>query len=202
MNAGKQVNLRVKRAHIVDSASVNTLVFIKQPAADNKFLKLIKTFVKLLGLFGIYFIEFFVNLFVYGLEPFIADSLVVGIESGLDVVNGEVLDSLEHIGGNLLRFKRNLLLADFLLNHLDEFNNFLIDLVGIHNAVIHCFVVNLVCAGLDHCNKVCGGSNGNGHIGLCSFLLGGIDDKLALNKTHRNAADGAVPRNLGNGDCN
>ena len=67
VNSVKQVNLGVKRTDFVNSSAVNALAVIKQPATNNIFLNLVKTFFDFDFHFGINLIEFLVNFFVNGL---------------------------------------------------------------------------------------------------------------------------------------
>ena len=102
MNTAEEVNLCVKRTDLVNSTSVNTLAIVKQPAANDEFLKLVKAVVDLCDIVGINVVELLVNCRIDRAKSLVTDSLVIGIKSNLNVVNGKLLDSLEHFGSRIV----------------------------------------------------------------------------------------------------
>ena len=102
MNTAEEVNLCVKRTNLVDSTSVNTLALVKKPAANDELLKLIHAIVDLCDIVGINLVELLVNSGVDRTKCLVTDSLVVCIKSNLNIVNGELLDSLEHLGSRIV----------------------------------------------------------------------------------------------------
>ena len=131
------------------------------------------------------------------LESFVADAFVVGVERNLDVLDGKVLDCLEHFMIRLVGRIGEFLLAYFSLNFLYKLNDRLIGFMTSHNAVVHFLVGNDVRAGFDHGNLLLGRSDGNGHSGLLTLLGRGVDDVFPVHHADGNGADGAVPRNIG-----
>ena len=200
VDAGQQIDFSIQRTHIVDAAAVHALAFVQKPATHNELLQLIQTVVQLCDIIRIDFVKLFMHSGIHGLESFVADAFVVGVKGFLHHVDGEILDSFKHRRIGILRFKRNLFLADFLLDAFDEFNDLLVDLVGIHDAVEHGFVVDFLGAGFDHGNKVSRGCNGHSHFGFFALRFGRVDDEFAVHKTDGHTGDRAVPGNLGNGD--
>ena len=98
VNSVKQVDFSRKRANLIDASTVNALAVVKQPAAHDELLGLVKAVVNLLYLVGINLVELLMNLLIDGLEALVADALVIGVKSDADIVNGEILDSLIHLG--------------------------------------------------------------------------------------------------------
>ena len=73
--------------------------------------------------------------------------------------------------------------------------------MSLHDGVVHYVVGDLVCARLDHNDLAHGRGDSQVKIALGALCLGGVDDQLAVNKTHEHSADRSVPRNIGNGQC-
>ena len=93
----KQVNLGSQRTNLVYTSAVNALAVVEQPAAHDVLLGLIEAVLYLIYLVGINLVELLVNFLIDGLEALVADALVIGVKSGADIVNGEILDSLVHL---------------------------------------------------------------------------------------------------------
>ena len=98
VNSVEQVDFSRKRANLIDASAVNALAVVKQPAAYDKLLGLVKAVINLLYLVGINLVELLMNLLIDGLEALVTDALVIGVKSDADIVNGEILDSLIHLG--------------------------------------------------------------------------------------------------------
>ena len=135
---------------------------------------------------------------VHGQQALVADALVVGVQSGLDVLNGELLDGLEHSGIGIVGHEVELGLADLGNDAVDESHDLLVGGVTGHNGVEHGIVVNLVGAGLNHSHQIGGGGDGDVHLGALLLLGGGVDDELAVHQTNHDTGDGAVPGDVGN----
>ena len=197
--ARQQTDFCGKRTDLIHTSAVNTLLLVEQPAAHDKLLRQIHALVDLCRLIWVNFVEVLVHFFVNRLESLVANGLVVRIECGLHVINGEIADFFEHLRVRLIGRVRELLFADLPLDTLDELDDFLVFRMTCHNAVEHILVGHFVCTGFDHCDALIGGSDGNSHLGELSLLCRRVDDELAVDEADGNAADGAVPRNVGDG---
>ena len=132
------------------------------------------------------------------IEHFLTLILVICIESNLYSVSSKFLDSVEHIVVNFHGLELELLLADLSLDIADESDQ-LLDLgVACDDGVEHSVIVNLVSACFDHNNLVLGTCNGKVKVISCSLLESGVKNDLAVNQTNADAADRAVPGNIGN----
>ena len=98
----KQVNLGSQRTNLVYTSAVNALAVVEQPAAHDVLLGLIEAVLYLIYLVGINLVELLVNFLIDGLEALVADTLVIGVKSSTDIVNGEILDSLVHLGCGII----------------------------------------------------------------------------------------------------
>ena len=72
--------------------------------------------------------------------------------------------------------------------------------MALHDSLEHKVIGDFVTACLNHCNEVSSRRNGKVELALFALLEGGVDNDFAVNKTNLNAGDGAIPRNVGNGD--
>ncbi len=163
VGTGQNADFCRKRPNLVHLSSVNALLFIKKPASDNIFLGFIEAFVDFSFLIRIHFIEFFVDLVVDWLQTCVTHIFVIGIKCSADIVNGKFFDGIHHFFVRLVARVAEFLLADFLLNPLDERNDRLVCLMAGHNPAVHHVVRDFVGTGLNHGNAGIGGSNGNGH---------------------------------------
>ena len=102
MDSVKQVDFSRKRANLVYTSAVNALAVVEQPAAHDELLGLVKAVIDLLYLVGINLVELLMNLLIDGLEALVTDALVIGVKSDADIVNGEILDSLIHLGCGII----------------------------------------------------------------------------------------------------
>ena len=200
VGSGQQVNLCVQGTNVVNAAAVHTLVLVFQPSTHHMLLYQVQDLLDL-ALFALEAcIELLVHGVIDGAQALVAHIFVVGIQSLLHIFNAEVLDLLQdrriRVGG----LEALLGLAHFLNNAVDEGNDLLILLMTGHNGVEHGVVVDLVTAGLDHSHQIAGGSHGQIQIVMGALLQSGVDDDLAVYQTHIYTADGAVPRNVGDGN--
>ena len=102
VNSVKQVDFSRKRANLIDASAVNALAVVKQPAAHDELLGLVKAVVDLLYLVGINLVELLMNLLIDGLEALVTDALVIGVKSDADIIDSEILDSLVHLGCGII----------------------------------------------------------------------------------------------------
>ena len=200
MGTGQQVNLSIQRTHVVDATAVHALALVQQPAAHDVLLQLVQALVDLLDHLGVLLVELSVHLVVHGQQALVTDALVVGIQGVLDVLDGELLDGLEHSGVGIVGHEVELGLANLGHDAVDEVHDLLVGGVTGHDGIEHGVVVNLVGAGLDHSHQIGSGGDGHVHLGALLLLSGGVDDELAVNQTHDNAGDGAIPGDVGDSD--
>ena len=196
--AGQQAHFGGQRADFIHLAAVHALLLIQQPAAHDELLGLIHALVNLRFLTGIQRVEVLVYFFINGLQALIADGLIVRIHGQLYVLHRKLLHGLEHIVVGLVARIGELLLADLLLDALDKLDDLLVALMTGHNAVEHILVAHLIGAGLDHRHPAVRRGHGHCHLADLALLLGGVHHELAIHQAHRNAADRAVPRDIGN----
>src|SRR5699024_8660898 len=94
---GQQAHFSGQGPDLVHAAAVHTLLLVQQPAAYHVFLGAVHTVVNEGFLVGIQGVKVLVHLFIYRDKALVPDVLVVGIHSGLDVFQGEVLHSFHHL---------------------------------------------------------------------------------------------------------
>ena len=129
----------------------------------------------------------------------VAFQFIVGIQRVADLLDSEVLDGLEHIVVHLFGLEGELLFADLGLNAGDELGHLAVFLVAGFDGVHHDVLFDLVGASFDHNDLLAGAGNGQVQVRDLALLLGGAEDDFAVHKTGLDAADGAVPRNVGDG---
>ena len=200
VHSGKQTDFRRKRTNLVKSASVNALAFVNKPAANNIFLKLIDSFVNFKNVIGINLVEFFVNRGDDGLQSGVANVFIVGIKGLFDVLDGKIFNCVEKLLGNFDFLILKLRLADFGNDGVYEVYHFDVLFVGSHNCLEHGFVIHFICSGFNHNNLFIGRAYDKVQVGFCFLLRGGVKDDFAVHKGNLAAGNGAVPRNVGNGD--
>lgn len=144
MDPGQEADLGGEGPHVVDAAAIHPLAVIQQPAAHDIFLQLIEAFLELACLLGIHVVEFFVHRRVDRAEPFVPDPLVVGVQGGADILDGEILDRLVHLRIRIVGGEIHLGLADFGPDFIDESDDLLVGGVPGHNAAEHGVVVDLI----------------------------------------------------------
>ena len=195
--SGKNAYLGSQRTDIIDSTAVNTLALV-EPVSYDLLLELVDALVDHSGLFGIKLIKLSVDIVLDRIEHFLTLVLVICIESNLYSVSSKFLDGIEHIVVNFHGLELELLLADLSLDIADESDQ-LLDLgVACNDGVEHSVIVNLVSACFDHNDLVLGTCNGKVKVISCSLLESGVKNDLAVNQTNADAADRAVPGNIGN----
>ncbi|CDD04939.1 putative uncharacterized protein [Ruminococcus sp. CAG:382] len=200
--SGKNTDFCRERAYLIHTSAVNTAFILLEPFTHDLLLKLVHAFVYHELAVGIILFKLGINLIVKGLETRIADLLVVGIKSELDILADKRFDAVEHIVVDLAGRISKLFLAYLSLDIVDECNKGLDCLMSLHDGFIHRVLVNFLCARFDHDNLFCGSRNGKFKIALCSLSRGGVDDDLAVNESDKHAADRSVPRNIRDGKRN
>ena len=196
----EESHLGGKGSYLVEGTTVNALA-LKQPATDDLLLHLIDQFGHLGGEIGIFLAKFFDDRVLDREHSLVTDILVVGIESVHEIRLAEGKDLIEHIviklAGRIFEFG----LAYLIDNAVDEHEQILDLGMSLHDSVVHNIVGNFVGARLDHDHLVHRRGNGQLKVALFSLCLCGIDDELAVNKTHENARDRSVPRNIRYRQC-
>ena len=200
VDSRKEVDLGVQRTDLIDAAAVDALVLVFQPAADDVLLDEVKDLVQFAFVAFELLIVFLVDGIGDGTDALIADALVVGVESLLDVLDDPVLDLFHDGGIGVGGLVGELLFADLGDDAVDEFDDFLVRFVSGHDGVEHDVFRDLVTAGLDHGDQVFRGRDGQFEVGSGSLLEGRVDDDLAVDETDLNGGDGAVPRDVGDGN--
>ena len=196
MHAGQNAHLSGQRADLVDAAAVHALALIQQPAAHHELLHLVAYQIQIgSGQVGV----FLGDLVHDGQQGCVTHILVIGVHSGLEVVQILVLDGVEHVHVQTHNLEVDLRLAALGHDLVDELDDLLdLNVCGLDGGQ-HGILVHLVGAGLDHHDLVHGGGNGQGKVAHLALLLRGVQHDLAVNQTHLHAADGAVPRDIGHG---
>ena len=199
VDAGQQADLGGQRADLVHLAAVDALLLVEQPAADDEFLELVERLVDLGGVGLLLVVELRVDALLDGGKALVAHALVVGVERGAHVLDGELLDRLEEVGGDLDRLEGELRLADLGLDLLDLADH-LLDLgVALDDRVEHDVVGDLVGARLDHADDVLVRRDGQVQVALRALLGGRADDDLAVDKPDVDTGDRSVPGDIGDG---
>ena len=155
MNSCKKVNLCVKRTDIVDSASVNSLVLVLKPSANNVLLNEIHNLVELCSVILKSLIKLLVNCFINRKKRCVTNCFIVCIKSLLNVLDAELFNLCHNLRIGIGAFIFKLRLANLGNNTVYEFNNLLVFFMSSLDSTQHCIVVNLVCACFNHSNKVC-----------------------------------------------
>ena len=200
MGAGQDADLGGQGPDLVDAAAVHPLAVIQQPAAHHVFLQLIEAFLDFVDGLGIHIVELLMHLGVHRAQTLVPHALVVGIQGGAYLLDGEVLDGFIHGRIGIVGGEGELLLADLLLYVPDKGDDLLVGGVARHDAVEHGVVVHFVGARLDHGDQVGGGGDGHMHLGALRLLMGGVDNIFAVHQADDDAGNRAVPRDVGNGD--
>ena len=196
MHAGQDADFCGQRADLVDAAAIHALALVQQPAADDVLLHLVADEVEV----GLSQVGVLLSDLVHdGQQSGITHILVVGIHSGLEVVEILLLDGVEHVHIEAHDLEIDLRLAALGHDAVDEGD----DLLDLHvsglDGVQHGVLIDLIGTGLDHDDLVHGGGYGQGQVALLALLLSGVQDDLAVHQTHLHAADGAVPGDVGHG---
>ena len=198
VHARQQADLRGQRADLVHFASVDTLLFIEQPAADNELLKLVDRFINYRCVRLFLVVKLLMDALDNRRQALIAHVLVIGIERGLNIVDCKIPDRVEQLVRDLHRLERELGLADFGLDVLNERDHALDLLVALDDRVEHHIVGNLVRARLDHADYILVSGHSQVQIALCALGSVRADDDLAVDKAHIDAGNRPVPRDVGN----
>ena len=131
----------------------------------------------------------------------LTDILVVGVHAVFHagkLVLDELVEQLL-VKGSVLVLKLGLA---YLGDHLvDEVENRLQVLVRLNDALVHDIVGDLICLGLDHDDLLMSCGDGGGHAVVLALLLRGVEQVLLAVPAEDDAGDGAVKRNIGDGDC-
>ena len=196
VNARQNVNLSSQRTDFHHAAAVDALA-VCQPAADDLLLELIYAlsevcvvlFLVLVGQGRLECVNDLANACV-------ADGLVVGIHSGLELVVALCLELVEQVVVDVVMLILELRLADLVLDGLDERADLLQLLMSLHEGVKHLVLRNFLRAGLDHDDLVLGRAQGNVHLGNLALLGGRVDDGLAVDDTDLAAGYNVVERNI------
>ena len=196
VNARQNVNLSSQRTDFLHAAAVDALA-VCQPAADDLLLELIYAlsevcvvlFLVLVGQGRLECVNDLANACV-------ADGLVVGIHSGLELVVALCLELVEQVVVDVMMLVLELRLADLVLDGLDERADLLQLLMSLHEGVKHIVLRNFLCTGLDHNDLVLGSAQGNVHLGSSALLGGRVDNGLAVNDANLAAGYNVVERNI------
>ena len=200
VGAGQNADLGAQGTDGVHGTAVHALLVHQQPAADDLLLDLVDQLLhdgRDLGVLGL---ELSDDGILNGNHAGVADVLIIGVQSGHDVLLAEGEDLVEHIVIQIAGGVLELGLADVSDDGVDE-DQQLLDLgVSLHDGLEHGVVVHFLGACLDHDHLLHGSGHGQLQIAHLALSLGGVDHDLTVHETHEHAADGAVPRNVGDGE--
>ena len=200
MDPGQHAHLGREGTDLVLGAAVHP-VALQKPGLDDLLLELIGDLLQVLVHLGIVLQEERVPVVDQGVPALLPDVLVVGVHGGLGLVHGGGDDLVEELLVEVGVLILHLGLADLRGDVVDEGHLLLDLLMGLHDALVHDLVGDLIGAGLDHDHLALGGGHGHVHLGGLALLLGGVEDDLAVAVTHLQAADGTRPGNLGVGQA-
>ena len=200
VNARQNVNFSSQRTDFLHAAAIDALA-VCQPAADDLLLELVHAlaevcavlFLVLVGQGRLECVNDLANACV-------ADGLVVGIHSDLELVVALCLELVEQVVVDVVMLILELRLADLVLDGLDERADLLQLLMSLHEGVKHLVLRNFLRAGLDHDDLVLGRAQGNVHLGNLALLGGRVDDGLAVDDADLAAGYNVVERDVGDGD--
>ena len=196
MYARQNVNLSSQRTDFLHATAVDALA-VCQPAADDLLLEFVYAlsevcvvlFLVLVGQGRLECVNDLANACV-------ADGLVVGIHSGLELVVALCLELVEQVVVDVVMLILELRLADLVLDGLDERADLLQLLMSLHEGVKHLVLRNFLRAGRDHDDLVLGRAQGNVHLGNLALLGGRVDDGLAVDDADLAAGYNVVERNI------
>ncbi len=198
MDSGNDINLGCQRADLCEQTAVRSLVILENHLADGLLLVLIDRIAQLSKVLLIVR-----KCFLHPVSD-LCDSLLAGLliigEAGLFHLFRR--DNLLHVLKHLLRNRDGIIfllrLADFLADLVDEGNQLLVDRICLIDVVDHILLGDLICAGLDHHDTVCRGSNGQAKIALVPLLLARVDDNIAVDKAYLRGSARSGKRDIGN----
>ncbi|SCI52688.1 Uncharacterised protein [uncultured Flavonifractor sp.] len=196
VDLGQHAHLGAQGTDLVLGAAVHA-VALEQPGLDDLLLELVGELLEILVHLGVLLQVVLVPLVDHGVPALLADVLVVGVHGGLGLVHVLVHDLVEQLLVEVSVVVLHLGLADLGHDVVDEGDLLLDLLVGLHDALVHDVVGDLVGAGLDHDHLLLSGGHGHVHAGGLALLLSGVEDDLAVAVTHLQAADGAGEGDLG-----
>ncbi|MPM74314.1 hypothetical protein SDC9_121301 [bioreactor metagenome] len=186
---------------MIHFSAIDTLMIVKQPAANDIFLKLVYAFVHHRMTFRIFFIESFVYSVRYCENFYIPDFFIICIESDTHIIYGKVFNIVIHIvinfAGRIIEFR----LADFSDYHVDETDQFFDLFMSEHNRVIHVFVGDFLCSGFDHNDLFFTCRDGQLKRGFFLLSRGRVYNEFSVDKPDHSPAYRSVPWNIGNRQC-
>ena len=198
VHAGDDADFGGQGTDLVLAAAVNA-VALKQPGLDYLLLELVGDLLEVLVHVGVLLKEELVPVLDELVPALLADVLVVGVHGGLGLVHG----GLDYLVEELLVEVRVLILelglADVADHHVDEVEHGLELLVGLHDALVHDVLGDLLGGGLDHDDLLVGGGDGDGHAVGLAFSLGGVEEVLLAVPAEGDAGDGAVEGDVRDG---
>ena len=194
VDPGQDAHFGGQGPDLVDAAAVHPLALVQQPPADDLLLHLVADQVQVgVGQVGV----FPGDVVQDGQQRGVPDVLVVGVHGGLEAVQVLVADGVEDIHVDARGLELHFGLAPLGHDVVDEGDDLLDLHMGVLDGLEHGVLVHLVGAGLDHDDLVHGAGHGQGQVADAALLIGGVDDDLAVHQAHLDAADGAVPGDLG-----
>ena len=199
VHTGEKPDLGAKGSDLIHASAVHTLFVNQQPAAHDLLLHLVKQFFHLPRQARIFFGEFLHDGVIDGRHAGVTYRLVIGVQRVHQVFLAERKHLVKHIVIQLAGGVVKLRLADLVDNAVDEDQQIFDLAVCQHNGVIHCLIVHLVCARLNHNHLFGAGGNRQLQVALFAFLGVGVDNQFAVHKTDQRAADRTVPRNIRDG---
>ena len=201
VHSRNQTNLCMKRTNLCQLAAIRTLVILENHLANRLFLVLIYRIAKLRKVRIVSFegsLESFCNLS----DCSLAGLLVIREDRLLHLLlRNNLLDILEHLLRNRHGDVLLLGLADLALDEAVELNELLVNRICLVDIGNHICLRNLIGTCLNHQDAIRRGGNRQAKITLVPLLLAGVDDHLAVYKSHLRCRTGTGKRNIRNGCC-
>ena len=201
MNAGQNVAFAPDGAHVLEASAVGTDALIEDLGAHLLLGEVVDGVLDLAGVFGIDFCKVRKDvLFDFVLTRFALLS-VKGIQRPVELVRRICAHCGIQFFGNVIQLDRLLLFADCGDDDVLDIGADLADLlVAEHDGADHLVVRDLVRARLDHEDGVLGACKVEMDGALCALRGIGIDDVLAVHKSHDDGTGGSHPGDIGNGE--
>ena len=200
VSSGQKTDFRRKRTDFQKSSAVNPLVVFDEPFSHNFFLKFIETFAEcrlhigiLLRKMFVYFVADFIHLNV--------TCVFVGrVERFFNFFVSKSFDFFIQIVVNLNAGIAEFRFADFFCHIINEIAKFFDFLVSGFDSFKHNVLGNFLCACFNHNNLFSCSGNCKLKVAFFTLCKRGVYNDFAVNKTHKNACNGTVKRNIRNSE--
>ena len=198
VDAGDDADLGGQGTNLVHGAAVNA-VALKQPLLDYLLLELVGDLLEVLVHVGVLFEEHLVPVLDELVPALLAHILVVGVHGGHGLFHSGLDYLVEQLLVEVGVLVLELGLANLLDHLVDEVEHGLNLLVGLHDALVHDVLGDLVGGGLYHDDLLVSGSDSDGHLVVLALGLGGVEEVLFAVPAEGDAGDGAVPGDVADG---